>query len=149
MQENKRMGTRLGLLVYGPDAAQMPLFAGKRCGKPCFNRVFRLLEREETQSEAKRIGIVVFAGRRKNVELLAACVYLLHARITVVKRAAHACEPVGDHRLALPGGTRDDCAAVHTAPNVLGELLCCGGDDGGIVVRLVEGMRSAILYLIA
>src|SRR3990167_4848097 len=127
----------------------MPLFTGKCCSKPLFYRVFCLLQREEPQSEGKRVGIIVFAGRGKNVELLAACVHLLHSWITVVKRAAHASEAIGDHRLALPRCARDDCPAILARECVLGELLRGGGDDGGIIVLLVERMRSAILDLIA
>src|SRR3989338_1909968 len=113
MQENRRMGTRLALLVYRPDAPQVALFAGKGRSKPFFDRLFRLFKCEETQSEGEGIGIVVFAGRGKDVELLAAYVHLLHPRVAVVKRAAYACEAVGDHRLALPRSARNDGAAVH------------------------------------
>src|SRR3989344_5570307 len=149
MQENKRMGTRLAPPVYSPDAAQMALFTGERRRKPLFYRVFRLFQRQEPQSEGEGIGIVVFAGRRKNVELLAGDVHLLHSRVSIVERAAHACEAVGDHRLALPGGTGDDGAAVFAREYVGRELLRGGRNDGGVVVFFVERVRSAILDLIA
>src|SRR3990167_11011494 len=127
----------------------MPLFTGKCCSKPLFYRVFCLLQREETQPERKRVGIIVFAGRGKNIELLAGRVYLLYPRIAIIKRTAHTREAIGDHRLALPRGTCDDCPAIPARERVLGELLRGGGDDGGIIVLLVERMRSAILDLIA
>src|SRR3989344_3137428 len=114
MQENNRVGTFLATRVYGPDAPEMALFAGKCCSKPLFYRVFCLLQREEPQSEGKRVGIIVFAGRGKNIELLAGRVYLLYPRIAVVKGTARALETIGDHRLALPRCARDDCPAIHT-----------------------------------
>src|SRR3989338_7253869 len=149
MQENKRMGTLLAARIYRPDAAHGALFAGKCPSKPCFNGVFCLLQREETQPERKRVGIIVFAGRGKNIELLAGRVYLLYPRIAIIKRTAHTREAIGDHRLALPRGTCDDCPAIPARERVLGELLRGGGDDGGIIVLLVEGMRAAILDLVA
>ena len=120
-------------IIYLSVAAGMTLLAGKWRREPALHSLLRIVDRNEFCAERKYIRIVVFARRSDHIEFFAGCVDLFACR-TVIHDCTYAAEFICHDRFTLPGGTKDDRAALYALHNIARYRPRRRRDDRRIIV---------------